>query len=70
MCKKALTENFDQVVGFPMERLKYQLSSTNKTSYDSLFLIIDWLIGLQTEQRYGARSTSQIYVHIVKSMHF
>ena len=35
-----------------------------------MLLIIDWLIGLQTEQGYGARSTSQIYVHIVKSMHF
>ena len=49
---------------------KYKLLSTNYTSYDSLLLIIDWLIGLQTEQGYGARSTSQIYVHIVKSMHF
>ena len=33
-------------------------------------LIIDWFIGHEIEQGYGARSTSQIDVHTVKSMHF
>ena len=50
--------------------IKYQLSSTYYAEYHSLLLIIDRFVGYETEQGYGARSTSQINVHTVKSMHF
>ena len=48
---------------------EYQVSNTHYTQYDSLLLIIDWFIGHEIEQGCGARSMSQINVHVVKSMH-
>ena len=49
---------------------KYQLSSISHTKFDWMFLKVDWCIGHGREQGYGARSTSQLNVYTLISIHF